>query len=181
MTQQLGDFIAGATIDFKWNTFDGSGASVTRATDGSIRIYKANSLTQRSSSAGITDTEDFDGLTGVHHCRINLADDTDAGFYAAGSEYDVVLAGAVIDGQTVNAALAHFSIEREGVLDQADGVETGKSVRQALRLMTSVLLSKCSGLDTTIPQFRDMNDTKVRVSAVADSFGNRTSVTLDPD
>lgn len=111
----LGDYAVNAVVDLIWSTFDAAGASITRATDGSIRIYKNNSATQRSSSAGITDTEDFDSLTGIHHLRIDLSDNTDAGFYAAGSEYFVVLVGAVIDGETVNAVLAQFSIENRGV------------------------------------------------------------------
>jgi hypothetical protein len=106
----LGNFSTGVMVDFKWNTNASSGASITRATNGNIRIYKANSATQRTSSAGITDTEDFDSLTGVHHLRIDLADNTDAGFYAAANDYQVVIEGAVIDGQTVNAVIAHFSI-----------------------------------------------------------------------
>jgi hypothetical protein len=85
---------------------------VTRATDGSIRIYKNGSIVQRTSSNGITDTEDFDGLTGVHHCSIQLSDNSDADFYAPGSEFQVVLATATIDGVAVNACLAHFSIRR---------------------------------------------------------------------
>lgn len=107
----LGNFLAGATVRFKWNTNAAAGGSITRGTDGSIRIYKDDSLTQRSSSAGITDTEDFDGLTGLHHLAIDLSDNTDAGFYAAGHEYMVVLVGAVIDGQTVNVVIGHFSIQ----------------------------------------------------------------------
>lgn len=110
----LGDFAAGATVELKWNAFSGLGGSITRATNGSIRVYKGHSDTQRSSAAGITDTEDFDSLTGLNHVQIDLSDNTDAGFYAAGSEYQIVLQGAVIDGQTVNAVLAHFSIERAG-------------------------------------------------------------------
>lgn len=112
--QYLGDYAASATVDFMWSTFAADGASITRGTDGSIRIYKNNSVTQRSSSAGITDTEDFDSLTGLHHLRIDLSDNTDAGFYAAGSEYFIVLQGAVIDGETVNCVLAQFSIENRG-------------------------------------------------------------------
>ena len=72
----LGDYAADSTVEFKWNTRGADGASITRTTDGSIRIYKDNSATQRSSSAGITDTEDFDTLTGVHHCQIDLSDNT---------------------------------------------------------------------------------------------------------
>jgi hypothetical protein len=124
----LGDFAAGATIDFKWNTVSLSSGSITRSTDGSIRIYKTNSATQRTSSAGITDTEDFDSLTGVHHCRIDLSDNTDAGFYAAGNDYQVVIQGAVIGGLTINAALAHFSIANRPVQGLAASVITATSI-----------------------------------------------------
>lgn len=109
----LGSYVVDSTVDFKWDTRAVAGESITRATDGSIRIYKDNSTTQRTSSNGITDTEDFDSLTGVHHLRIALNDNTDAGFYAAGHEYQVVVVGAVIDGKTVNTCIAHFSIERQ--------------------------------------------------------------------
>ena len=107
----LGDFIAGSTVRHMWNSVGAAGGSITRATNGSIRIYKNASTTQRASSSGITDSEDFDSLTGVHHLAIDLSDNADAGFYAAGSDYFIVLEGAVIDGQTVNAVLAGFSIE----------------------------------------------------------------------
>jgi hypothetical protein len=115
----LGDFLAGETVDFKWNTTAVGTGSITRATNGSIRIYKNESLTQRSSAAGITDTEDFDSLTGLHHLTIDLSDDTDAGFYVAGSDYAVVIEGMIVDGETFNAALAHFSIENRSNLSAA--------------------------------------------------------------
>ena len=104
----LGEFSTTQTVRFLWNSYAG-GASVTRATNGSIRVYKNNSTTQRTSSSGITDTEDFDGLTGVHLCAIDLADNADSGFYVIG-RYQVVLEGATIDGVSVNAVLAHFDI-----------------------------------------------------------------------
>jgi hypothetical protein len=110
MIQQLGDFRPNDIVRFRWNTAGANGASITRSTAGTIRIYKDDSTTERSSSSGITDTVDFDAVTGVHRCTIDLSDNTDAGFYSAGSDYFVVLVGAVIDGQTVNAALAQFSI-----------------------------------------------------------------------
>lgn len=109
--QVLGDFRTGATVRLMWNTNAVAGESITRATNGSIRIYKNGSTTERTSSAGITDTEDFDTLTGVHHLSIDLSDNTDAGFYASGNDYFVVLQGATIDGKSINAELASFSIE----------------------------------------------------------------------
>ncbi len=102
----LGDYAEDSTIDFKWDTSDGSGASITRATNGTVSVYKANGTTQ--TTVGVTDTEDFDTLTGIHHCRIDTSADA---FYASANDYQVVLSGATIDGQTVNAVIASFSIE----------------------------------------------------------------------
>ncbi len=107
----LGDFPTGATVRLPWNTHAAAGSSITRATNGSIRIYKDSSNTERSSSAGITDNEDYDTITGAHLLTIDLSDNTDAGFYAAGHDYQVMLVGAVIDGLTVNAFLGSFSIQ----------------------------------------------------------------------
>jgi hypothetical protein len=107
----LGDYDAGATVYLPWSTIAADGASITRATDGSIRIYKNNGTTQRTSANGITDSEDFDSVTGTHLLTVDLSDNTDAGFYAAGNDYEVMLVGAVIDGETVNAWLGCFSIE----------------------------------------------------------------------
>lgn len=169
----LGDFKAGATVDFKWNTNAASGASITRATNGSIRIYKNNSTTERSSANGITDTEDFDSLTGVHHLRIDLSDNTDAGFYAAGNEYDVVLQGAVIDGQTVNVCIAHFSIER--ALRLIDGITPEKLAEVVLAAVvnvaapsgSTVAFKKRDGTTTTLTITYGTNDGERTGSTIA--------------
>ena len=119
----LGDFAAGATVHVPWSTNDNQGAAITRSVNGSIRIYKNNSTTQRTSSNGITDSEDFDDpVTGVHLITIDLSDNTDAGFYAAGNNYHVMLQGATINSQTVNRWLATFSI--------ANRVSASPGVRQ---------------------------------------------------
>jgi hypothetical protein len=107
----LGDYGAGDTVYVPWNSNADTGASITRATNGSIRIYKDNSVTQRTSANGITDSEDFDSVTGTHLVSIDTSDNTDVGFYVAGHDYHVMLVGAVIDGETVNAWLGSFSIE----------------------------------------------------------------------
>lgn len=108
----LGDFSVGARVTFNWDTFAAGGASITPSSAGAIRIYKDGGTAERSSAAGITDTRGFDSLAGVHLCSIDTSDNTDAGFYAAGSDYSVVLVGATIDGVSgINAVLAAFSIE----------------------------------------------------------------------
>jgi hypothetical protein len=127
----LGDYKNGSTIYFCWNTNDRNGASITRATNGSIKVYKDNNTAE--CSAGITDVEDFDSITGVHNCRIDLSADA---FYEQGHDYSVVLAGAVIDGVTVNAVIASFSIENRSVdaalLDKAAKMLMNRAVQDKL-------------------------------------------------
>ena len=59
-------------------------------------------------------------------------------------------------------------------------IESGYSLRKILRLMSSVLLGRASGGPGS-PVFRDINNTKDRVTGTADSSGNRTAATYDPD
>lgn len=103
----LGDFLAGATVRFTWDSVALSGGSITRGTNGTIHVYR-DLASGTEVTAGVTDTEDFDSLTGIHACSIDLTADA---LYAAGHDYVVVLKASTIDGQTVNATLAHFSIE----------------------------------------------------------------------
>ena len=118
----LGNFAVNATVRIPWNTNAATGASITRSGNGTIRIYKNATTTPRSSANGVTDNEDFNGKTGVHLLVIDLSDNTDAGFYAAGNDYFAVIDGATIDGQTVNACLGTWSIENRsaGTVSTAD-------------------------------------------------------------
>ena len=103
----LGDFAEDTTLYFTWNTFDASGASVTRATNGTVKVYKDNA-TGTETVTGVTDGEDHDGQTGMHLCTIDLSADA---FYATGADYHVMVDGMIVDGRTVNARIAEFSIE----------------------------------------------------------------------
>lgn len=102
----LGDLKKDSVVYFCWSTFNKNGSSTSRSTDGTIKIYKDDGSSE--CTVGITDTENFDSLTGVHNCKIDTGADS---FYAPGHDYSVVLVGAVIDGETVNTVLASFSIE----------------------------------------------------------------------
>lgn len=107
-------------VRFQFSTHAAAGGNVApnsafEAAD--LRIYKAAggaafSATQRSSANGITMTSPFDSLTGFHDVVIDLTDNTDAGFYAAGSFYSVVLApDETVDSQTITGlVLAYFEI-----------------------------------------------------------------------
>lgn len=117
MYPYLGDFELGKTIFFPFATFNSSGASVTltglAVTD--IEVYKGASMTQRSSDAGYalvdTDGIDLDTITGIHGFTIDTSDNTDAGFYAAGNDYTVVVSAVTVDSQTVNFIAGRFSLQ----------------------------------------------------------------------
>jgi len=107
MGPYLGDFERDSVVCFCWDTHEPGGTSVSRTVDGTIKVYREDETGE--CVAGITDVEDFDGVTGVHNCKIDLGSDA---FYASGKNYSVVLTGATIAGHSVNAVLAVFSIEK---------------------------------------------------------------------
>lgn len=264
---------AGAVLPIMFTTYAAAtGASVTltglAATD--IEVYKGTSMTQRSSDAGYTlmDTDgiDIDTTTGLHGFSIDTGDNTDAGFYAAGSFYNVVVNAVTVDGQTVVFIAATFRLvaaeaiagkpkadvdawlgtaaatptvagvpevdvthwigtaaatpttagvpevdvthfngtagtfasgrpevntthmagtayatalaaEVDAVHDEV--VEGTTTLRQMLRGFAAVLMGKASGLATTTAVYRDIGDTKDRISATVDADGNRSAITRD--
>ena len=106
-----------SVLPFTFDSFDGgTGASITLTglALGDILLYKGVSMTQRSSTAGfvLTDTDgiDLDTITGIHGFSIDTSDNTDAGFYAVGSFFTVVVSAVTIDAQTVNFVAGTFRL-----------------------------------------------------------------------
>lgn len=124
MYPYLGDFPTGETIYLPFHTFDSNDPSASVTLTGlattDIEVYKDGSVTQRSSDSGFalldTDGIDFDGITGIHGISIDTSDNTDAGFWAAGSDYWVVISSITVDAATINFVLATFSIDNRGLL-----------------------------------------------------------------
>lgn len=110
----LGDFAIGSTIYVYFSTNSGAGGAVAPSDafeNSDVRIYKDGSATQRASVSGVTMTSPFDSVIGLHLLAIDLSDNDDPGFYAAGSHYTVVLApDETVDGEAVVAVIARFSI-----------------------------------------------------------------------
>lgn len=77
-------------------------------------------------------------------------------------------------GTTYATALA---AEVDAVWDEV--VDGATTARQSMRVQNSALAGKASGLGTTTAVFRDLADTKDRISATVDADGNRTAVTRD--
>lgn len=75
----------------------------------------------------------------------------------------------------------HHEIEEGHTADAvAERVYEGSyTLEQMVRIIASGIAAKASGLDTNTPQYRDLADTKVRIDAVTDEYGNRSSVALD--
>lgn len=117
----LGTVKPGSTIYIPFETFassTGAPITLTGLATSDILIYKDGGATARASTSGFTllDTDgiDFAGITGIHGVSINLADNTTADFYAAGSKYFVVISSVTVDSQTMSFLAASFDIGYTG-------------------------------------------------------------------
>lgn len=114
MVSFYGDYDTAETVVIPFNAFTSNDPSasvtVTNLASTDVYIYKDGSLTQRTSFAGIAVDIDVDGIVGNHWVTVDLSNNTDAGFYVAGSRYQVRMEGVTIDGATVNAWIGAFSI-----------------------------------------------------------------------
>jgi hypothetical protein len=109
----LGTVRPGSTIRIPFSSFDkddGASVTMTNYAVADILVYKDGSTTERASTAGYTATTDFDAKTGKHLAIIDLADNTTAGFWAAGSEYLVAIDAVTVDAVTTGGWIARFRI-----------------------------------------------------------------------
>lgn len=75
---------------------------------------------------------------------------------------------------------AGFSLSAAGIDSIIDEVIEGTTtLRQAIKLLTAALVGKSSGGGTATLKFRDIGDSKDRITATVDANGNRTAMTLD--
>jgi hypothetical protein len=77
---------------------------------------------------------------------------------------------------SVTASVDSTAVAAEVLNSTIDGAVT---LRQAHRGYAAVLLGLVSGSASSTTVFRDINDVKTRVTAITDSNGNRTAITLD--
>lgn len=83
----------------------------------------------------------------------------------------------------VGSAMTLTSGERDSIasalLDLAAGIETGLTLRQGLRVFFAAMAGKSNSHAAGTPKYRNLADSKDRISATTDVDGNRTGVTLD--
>jgi hypothetical protein len=90
----------------------------------------------------------------------------------SGAVGSVTAAGTLTTGERDSIAAA--------LLDLANGVETGLTPRQALRLTLAALAGKVSGAATTTVTIRNaVGDSKNRLITTVDADGNRSAITYD--
>lgn len=115
----LGTVRPGSTIRIPFSTFDkddGSSITMTSYAAADMLVYKDGGTTERASTAGFTATTDFDAKTGKHLAIIDLADNTTAAFWNAGSEYLVAIDAVTVDAVTTGGWIARFRIGYVGSL-----------------------------------------------------------------
>ncbi len=125
MTVSLGKVPVDSLIRIYFSTSDKSGGRVAPSSAfeaADVRIYKDGSATQRSSESGFTMTSPFDSMVGMHALGVDLSDNTDAGFYAAGNDYAVVLTpDETVDGQrAAEIGLTNVSLTSDKVIGEVD-------------------------------------------------------------
>lgn len=116
----LGDIRTSKVLRFTFTTRRFStGAPHQLAGTPAVSVYKDASTTQ--STTGVTLTVDYDTVTGLNHVAIDTS--ADGTFYAAGSDFNVVITAGTVDSvSVVGETIATFSIEnRSALMPTTDG------------------------------------------------------------
>jgi hypothetical protein len=152
-----------------------------------IRLSKnGGNFAQSNNSAGATHNEN-----GYYSVPLDTTDTNTLGTFRVAvsksgalpvwQDYMVVPANvwdSMFGASTLNVNVATLSSAAvDSILD--DPVEGSYTMRQLLRLMAAALFGKASGGGTATITFRDLGDSKDRITATVTSNGNRTTVVLD--
>ena len=118
------------------------------------------------------------GLNDISPAEVNTEVDSALSDYGANTTVPDVAGTAAGLHTTTDGKID--ALNNITVADILAGVIEGTiTLQQSLRGLMSVDFGKASGGDTTSIKFRDLADTKNRVTETVDENGNRTSVTLD--
>ena len=182
----LNDPTAAAIADAVWDE-----ATTGHTTAGTFGEQVKTDIDAILTDTGTTVPNQISGLNDPTAAAVADAvwDEAQSGHVAAGSfgEMATEIASILADTnelQTDNvpgliAALNDpaASAIADAVLDEV--VEGSYTLRQLTRLFASALLGQLSGAATATNTFRDLANSKNRITATVDSNGNRTAVTLD--
>ena len=111
-----GDIVPGQTLNFKFTTVTASGLPTIFTGSPALVAYKDSSTA--STTAGITLTANFGGITGSNH--VNVSTGADGTFYAAGSDFMVVVSAGTVGGVSIiGYDVGEFSISNRSALRPA--------------------------------------------------------------
>jgi hypothetical protein len=193
-SEEMALYITAATMAPVTKTFElyrrtaTSGNTVLADSSGRVDVAKVAGTTQTAKDLGASVTQTGDsyarigaagaGLTALGDTRIaNL--DAAVTSRLASSSYTAPDNAGIALIETAVAALPTANANADALLDRSNGIETGWTLRQVMRIIFAVLAGKGTGLSTSSMTFRNVPDTKDRVVATFGSTGNRTAVTLD--
>lgn len=124
---------------------------------------------------GIVDAILIDTGTDIPATLATLA--TAANLATVANYLDTEIAAILEDTGTTIPALIAALPTADALWDEA--VDGATTARESMRLQNAALGGKASGLATATAVFRDLADTKDRITATVDADGNRTSVARD--
>jgi len=156
------------------STFDGVGQLVVSG----VGTFDGTSTFTGSIVAALAASGTFDGTSAFSGAIVatgNMVGD----FAGVGSFTAVNYATGALAGSFAPPVVLEAAGFSAYLLDEED-IETGMTLRQALRLITSATGGKVSGAGTTTITFRNaLADTADRITATVDSSGNRTAISYD--
>lgn len=178
---------AANALDAVWSTATRlltAGTNIVLAKGTGVTGFNDLSAAQVNTEAD-TALTDYDGPTNAELATaLGTADDAVLVAIAAQNNLSqanirtaVGLASANLDTQL--DALPTANENATAVLDLAAGVETGLTLRQALRLLVAAEAGKLSGAATTTIVIRNFGDSKDRITATVDASGNRSAIATD--
>lgn len=106
----------------------------------------------------------------------DVIDDATSGLVKIAQDVAAVLADTGTSGVVLKAAGLNADAVDE-ILDEV--IEGSTTLRQAIAVILAAVAGQSSGGGTTSIKFRDVADSKDRISATVDSDGNRTAITID--
>jgi len=173
VTTRLAPTVSGRTLDVSTT----GEAGVDWANVGSpTTTLNLSGTTVKTATDVETDTADIQGR--LPAALVSGRIDASAGAVAAGAITAAAIATDAIDADAL-AADAVTEIAT-GMLDLAAGVETGLTLRQAMRLIAAASAGKLSGAATTTITIRNaVADSKDRITATVSADGNRSAIVYD--
>ena len=198
-----------ATVDSAWNTNPANGSAFVLIPQGIVGVTEtdvaeavldatasshntAGTIGNKINSAGSAGDPWSTALPGSYtsgQAGKIVGDALDAAVSSRASQSSVNTIDGIVDailedtGTTLPAALTtianYVDTIPADILDATNGVESGMTLREALRALLAAGVGKLSGANTTTVTVRNPGDTKNRIVATVDEHGNRSAVTLD--